>query len=39
MNPELPKDYIPKWIAERMGVALEENHQQSPDNFEEDIPF
>ena len=38
--PELPRTYIPEWVAQKMGMAgsSEESSAQA-DNFEDDIPF
>ncbi|MFA5376840.1 MAG: hypothetical protein WC455_13910 [Dehalococcoidia bacterium] len=39
MSPELPRSYMPKWVADLLGVQSNGDSQQSPDNFEDDIPF
>jgi hypothetical protein len=38
MNPETPRDYMPKWIAAIMGVEAAQTAQAEP-AFEDDIPF
>ena len=41
MIPELPRDYMPKWVKELLGVTTEEPEYEQPpaEHFEDDVPF